>query len=77
MKLKPTSLLIAGALMGAAVLPVQADPMVDLLKVLRDKGTISAEDYELLANAAKDKEEPERTEASALICPSCVRDPLK
>ncbi|HAO25260.1 MAG TPA: porin, partial [Methylophaga sp.] len=57
MKLKPTSLLIAGALMGAAVLPVQADPMVDLLKVLRDKGTISAEDYELLANAAKDKEE--------------------
>lgn len=67
MKLKPTSLLIAGALMGAAVLPVQADPMVDLLKVLRDKGTISAEDYELLANAAKDKEEQAAAEKEEIM----------
>lgn len=57
MKLKPSALLIAGALMGAAVLPAQADPMLDLLQVLRDKGTISAEDYSLLANAAKAKKE--------------------
>ncbi|WP_168800215.1 OprO/OprP family phosphate-selective porin [Methylophaga sp. SB9B] len=67
MKLKPTSLLIAGALMGAAVLPVQADPMVDLLKVLRDKGTISAEDYSLLANAAKAKEEKATAEKEEIV----------
>lgn len=59
MKLKTSSLLIAGALFGAAVLPVQAnnDAMMDLLKVLRDQGTITAENYELLTNASKaDKE---------------------
>ncbi|MCC5795861.1 MAG: hypothetical protein JJU48_00875 [Methylophaga sp.] len=57
MKLKSTSLMVAGVLLGAAVMPVQADPMLDLLKVLRDKGTISADDYSLLANAAKAKGE--------------------
>jgi phosphate-selective porin OprO/OprP len=53
--------------MGAAVLPVQADPMVDLLKVLRDKGTISAEDYSLLANAAKAKEEKVAAEKEEMV----------
>jgi len=59
LKLKTSSLLMAGALFGAAVMPVQAnnDAMLDLLKVLRDQGTITAQNYELLANAAKaDKE---------------------
>ena len=62
MKLKTSSLLIAGALFGAAVLPAQAnnDAMMDLLKVLRDQGTITAENYDLLANASKaDKEAAE------------------
>lgn len=55
MKLKSSSLLIAGALFGAAVLPAQAnnDAMMDLLKVLRDQGTITSENYELLTNASK------------------------
>ena len=55
MKLKTSSLLIAGALFGAAVLPAQAnnDAMMDLLKVLRDQGTITSENYELLTNASK------------------------
>lgn len=54
MKLKTSALLIAGALFGAATLPAQAnnDAMMDLLKVLRDKGTISSEDYQLLKSAA-------------------------
>lgn len=68
MKLKSSSLLIAGALFGAAVLPAQAnnDAMMDLLKVLRDQGTITAENYELLANAAKaDKEYVESVKVSA------------
>jgi hypothetical protein len=59
LKIKSTSLLIAGALLGAAVMPVHAsnEAMLDLLKVLRDRGTITAQDYDLLANAAKaDKE---------------------
>tara|TARA_R110002049_G_scaffold37043_3_gene117203 strand:- start:505 stop:1836 length:1332 start_codon:yes stop_codon:yes gene_type:complete len=62
LKLKTSSLLIAGALFGAAVLPAQAnnDAMMDLLKVLRDQGTITAENYNLLANASKaDKEATE------------------
>lgn len=66
LKLKTSALLIAGALMGAAVLPAQAnnDAMMDLLKVLRDKGTISAEDYNLLSNAAAaDKEMSEAEKA--------------
>jgi phosphate-selective porin OprO and OprP len=45
--------------MGAAIMPAQAnnDAMMDLLKVLRDKGTISNDDYKLLTNAAAaDKE---------------------
>ncbi len=66
MKLKTSALLIAGALMGAAVLPAQAnnDAMLDLLKVLRDKGTISAEDYNLLTSAAAaDKEASEAQKA--------------
>ncbi len=59
LKLKTSSLLIAATLFGAAVMPAQAnnDAMLDLLKVLRDQGTITAQNYELLANAAKaDKE---------------------
>ena len=59
MKIKSTYILILGALMGTAVLPAHAsnDAMMDLLKVLRDRGTISTQDYELLSNAAKaDKE---------------------
>ena len=59
MKLKSTSLLIAGALLGAAVMPAQAsnEAMMDLLKVLHQRGTITDADYDLLANAAKaDKE---------------------
>jgi phosphate-selective porin OprO and OprP len=59
LKLKTSSLLVAGALFGSAVMPAQADnaAMMELLKVLRDKGTISAHDYETLTNAAKaDKE---------------------
>ena len=62
LKLKTSSLLIAGALFGAAVLPAQAnnDAMMDLLKVLRDQGTITSENYDLLANASKaDKEAAE------------------
>jgi phosphate-selective porin OprO/OprP len=59
LKLKTSAILIAGALMGAAIMPAQAnnDAMMDLLKVLRDKGTISNDDYKLLTNAAAaDKE---------------------
>lgn len=64
MKLKTTSLLIAGTLFGAAMLPAQAnnEAMADLLKVLRDKGTISAEDYNMLKNAAA--ADQEKTEAA-------------
>lgn len=65
MKLKPTSLLITGALLSVVTLPVQAnnDAMIDLLKVLRDKGTISNDDYNLLSNAAA--ADKEMSEASA------------
>ncbi len=59
MKLKPTSLLMASALFGAAAMPAQAsnEAMMDLLKVLHQRGTITDADYDLLANAAKaDKE---------------------
>lgn len=59
MKLKTTSLLIAGTLFGAAMMPAQAnnEAMMDLLEVLRNKGTISVEDYNVLKNAAAaDKE---------------------
>ncbi len=59
LKIKSTSLLIAGALFGAAVMPAQAsnEAMMDLLKVLHQKGTISDSDYDLLSNAAAaDKE---------------------
>lgn len=53
-----TSLTVAAALFGAAAVPAQAnDAMLDLLKILRDKGTISADDYELLVNASKADEE--------------------
>jgi len=68
LKLKLSSLLIAGALFGAVAVPAQAnnDAMLDLLKVLRDKGTISAQDYDLLANAAKaDKESLEAIDTKA------------
>lgn len=57
MKSKTSAILITGAMLSAAVLPVQADPMLDLLKVLRDKGTISAEDYNTIADAAQAQEE--------------------
>jgi len=66
LKLKSTSLLVAGALFGAAVMPAHAgnEAMMDLLKVLRDKGTISAEDYNMLKNAAAaDKEMAEADKA--------------
>ncbi|KKL19647.1 hypothetical protein LCGC14_2463380, partial [marine sediment metagenome] len=66
LKLKTTSLLIAGTLFGAAMLPAQAnnEAMADLLKVLRDKGTISSEDYNMLQNAAAaDKEKTEAAQA--------------
>lgn len=62
MKLKTSSLLMAGALFGTAMMPAQAnnEAMLDLLKVLRDQGTITAANYDLLANAAKaDKEAAE------------------
>jgi hypothetical protein len=68
LKLKTSSLLIAGALFGAAVLPAQAnnDAMTDLLKVLRDQGTITSENYELLSNASKaDAEYVESVKISA------------
>ena len=59
MKIKSTYLLIIAALMGMAVLPVHAsnNAMMDLLKILRDKGTITSEDFDLLANAAKADQE--------------------
>lgn len=63
MKLKTTSLLMASALFGAAVMPAQAsnEAMMDLLKVLHQRGTITDADYDLLANAAKaDKEAAEQ-----------------
>jgi len=66
LKLKTTSLLIAGTLFGAAMMPAHAnnEAMIDLLKVLRDKGTISAEDYNMLKNAAAaDKEMAESQKA--------------
>lgn len=50
---------------GAAAMPAFAsnDTMLDLLKILRDKGTISADDFNLLANAAKaDNEKSEQTQ---------------
>ncbi len=55
MKLKTSSLLLTSALLGASMVPAHAgeDAMLNLLKVLRDKGTISAADYDALANAAK------------------------
>jgi phosphate-selective porin OprO/OprP len=58
--------------MGAAVLPAQAnnDAMMDLLQVLRDKGTISNEDYQLLTNAAaadKEKSEAEKEEMVSIV----------
>jgi len=55
LKLKLSTLLIAGALFGAVAAPAQAnnDAMIDLLKVLRDQGTITAANYDLLVNAAK------------------------
>ncbi|MFW5449956.1 MAG: OprO/OprP family phosphate-selective porin [Methylophagaceae bacterium] len=59
MKLKTSSLLIAGVLFGAAVMPVQAgnDAMLVLIKLLHDKGSIDDQEYELLLTATKaDKE---------------------
>jgi len=49
-------------------MPAQAnnDAMIDLLKVLRDQGTITAQNYELLANAAKaDKESLDAVDTKA------------
>ncbi len=62
MKFKTSSLFLAGILLSAAIIPVQAnnDAMLNLLKVLRDKGTISAADYDsLVAAAQSDKEQAE------------------
>jgi len=66
LKLKTSTLLIAGALLGSAVMPAHAnnEAMLDLLKVLRDQGTITASNYDLLANAAAaDKEANEAAKA--------------
>lgn len=59
MKLKTSSFLIAGTLFGTAALPAQAnnDAMIDLLNVLRDQGTITTQNYELLASASKTDQE--------------------
>jgi len=68
LKLKTSSLVLAGALLGSAMMPAQAnnEAMMDLLKVLRDQGTITAENYELLTNAAKaDKESVEAIKMDA------------
>lgn len=67
MKSKTSAILITGAMLSAAVLPVQADPMLDLLKVLRDKGAISAQDYNTIANAAKAKEEKTLAEKEEIV----------
>jgi hypothetical protein len=59
---------MAGALFGAAVMPAHAnnEAMMDLLKVLRDQGTITEQNYELLVNAAKaDKEYVEAVKIDA------------
>ncbi|MEQ8288445.1 MAG: porin [Gammaproteobacteria bacterium] len=61
--------LLASVLIGsmaAVSTPAMAnnEAMMDLLKVLRDKGSISAAEYEVLANAAKaDKEQTEAMKA--------------
>jgi hypothetical protein len=68
LKIKTSSLVLAGALFGSAMMPAQAnnEAMMDLLKVLRDQGTITAENYELLTNAAKaDKESVEAIKINA------------
>lgn len=59
MKLKISYLLLAGALLATVGIPAQAnnDAMLNLLKVLRDKGTISASDYDSLLAAAQSDEE--------------------
>ena len=52
--MKPVfSLMMIGGLLGFS-LPTQAtsEAMLDLLKILRDKGSISAQEYELLRNTA-------------------------
>jgi phosphate-selective porin OprO/OprP len=52
---------------GALAMPAQADDaMMDLLKVLRDKGTISSQDYDLLKNAAAADKEMEAAEKAEL-----------
>lgn len=59
MKLKISSLFLTATLLGTVTFPVQADntAMAELLKVLRDQGTITAESYDLLIAAAQaDKE---------------------
>ncbi len=63
MKNKTSSLFVAATLLSATVSPVLAnnEAMLNLLQVLRDQGTISSENYRLLANAAKsDKEATEK-----------------
>ncbi len=52
-----TSLAVAAALFSATPAFASNEAMMDLLKVLKDKGTISAQDYELLSNAAKADDE--------------------
>jgi phosphate-selective porin OprO/OprP len=55
LKLKLSSLAVAGVILGTAVMPAHAsnDAMMSLLKVLRDQGTITEQNYLLLVNAAK------------------------
>ena len=54
---------LVGALCAVA-LPAQADnsAMIELLKVLRDKGTLSESDYQMLKNASGTEAEKERAE---------------
>lgn len=60
MKIKPTALLITIALLGGSVMPAHAnnDAVLSLLKILRDKGTITAEDYDLIVKAAESSTQP-------------------
>jgi phosphate-selective porin OprO/OprP len=62
-------------------MPAQAnnDAMLDLLKVLRDKGTISAQDYDLLANAAaadKEATEAEKAEMKKEVADATANMPV-
>ena len=58
MKAKLKLFVVAAVMMFTATATYGAnESMMDLLKILRDKGTLTASEYELLVNASKaDKE---------------------